>query len=136
MLRQAYHTKQKDIIFDAIRRQKHEFSIKDIYEATEEEIGLTTIYRFIDQLVDEGRLKKFIGKDNITYYQYLEECEEENHFYLKCSNCGDMIHVDCSCIEDLSIHVLKKHQFILSRDNIVIEGICKNCIENSRKENV
>ena len=106
---------------------KYEFAVKDLYDGIHHEIGLTTIYRFIDKLVDEGRLSKYIGKDNITYYQYLEECHEENHFYLKCDNCGNLIHVDCDCIKDLSHHIMENHHFRPTKDQFMIHGICEEC---------
>jgi len=123
----SYNTKQKDIIFDIIKKHKHEFTVKDIYEEIKEKAGLTTIYRLIDKLVADGRLSKNIGKDNVTYYQYLEECDNENHFYLKCDLCGDMKHVDCNCIEDLTKHIFKEHNFSPSDRNIIINGICEKC---------
>lgn len=124
-----YNTKQKDIIINAIKMQKHEFTIKDIYDELKGKVGLTTIYRMVDKLIDENIINRYISKDNTTYYQYLKECEEENHFYLKCDKCGELIHIDCDCIEDLSNHIIKKHRFKLNKKNIIISGICEKCIK-------
>ena len=124
--RESYNTKQKDIIIDEIEKHKEEFTIKDIYNELNKKIGLTTIYRLINKLVKEGRVNKSIGKDNITYYQFLEDCDKENHFFLKCNSCGVMEHIDCDCIEELSSHISKKHNFSLT-DHIIINGICKKC---------
>ena len=77
-----YTTKQKDLILDIIKKKKKEFTIKEIYNELDKKVGLTTIYRLVDKLVDNNTLNKYIGKDNTTYYQYLESCEHENHFYL------------------------------------------------------
>ena len=124
---ESYNTKQKDLILKIIKEKKTMFTVKDIYNELKEKVGLTTIYRLIDKLVLEGIIIKNIGKDNVTYYQYLEHCEHENHFYLKCDKCGCMVHIDCDCINDLSSHILKKHNFKLSKKNIIINGICSNC---------
>ena len=125
-----YNTKQKELILSIIKKKKHEFRVKDLYDDLNKEIGLTTIYRQIDKLVNEGRINKNINKDNITYYQYLEECNKKNHFYLKCDKCGNMTHIDCDCIEQLSNHIVKEHQFNLNKDCIIINGICKRCKAN------
>ena len=125
---ESYNTKQKDIILYAIKQKRREFTIKDIYNQVEHKTGLTTIYRLVDKLIQDGRLSKYIGKDNITYYQYLEECNEDNHFYLKCEHCGNVIHIDCNCIEKMSTHIFKKHQFKLNKEHIIINGICNKCI--------
>ena len=126
---ESYNTKQKDIILNAIKHQKQEFTINDIYNQVKDKAGLTTIYRLVDKLVLDGRLSKYFGKDNTTFYQYLEECDEDNHFYLKCEHCGDMVHIDCDCIEDLSSHIFKKHKFKPNKDHIIINGICEKCIK-------
>ena len=79
--REHYNTKQKDIIINVIKKQKHEFTVKDIYDELKDQVGLTTIYRMIDKLITENILNRYISKDNTTYYQYLEKCDQKNHFY-------------------------------------------------------
>ncbi len=125
----TYNTKQKELIINVIKKQKKEFTIKDIYNELKGNIGLTTIYRLINKLANDNTLVKEINKDNITYYQYLEHCNENNHFYLKCNNCGNIIHIDCDCIIDLFNHINKEHNFIPNKENIIISGICNKCQE-------
>ncbi len=124
--RNHYDTKQKDIIINCIKNHE-EFTINEIYEELKGKVGLTTIYRKVDSLVEENKIKKYIGKDNITYYQYLCECDKDNHFYLKCDKCGTLEHIDCDCINELSDHINKNHEFEINKQNIVINGVCKNC---------
>ena len=128
----SYSTKQKDIITNIIKNKGKEFTVKDIYEEVKDSVGLTTVYRLIDRLVNDGVIKKYITNDNITFYEYLEKCEEENHFYLKCEKCKILEHVDCECINELYNHINNKHNFKLNKENIIISGICVNC-ERSNK---
>ncbi len=123
----TYNTKQKDLILSIIKKQNHEFTVKDIYEKVKDNTGLTTIYRLVDKLVSEGYLNKHISKDNVTYYEYLEECSHDDHFFLKCEKCGTLIHVDCECINDLSDHLLNNHNFSINKKNIILNGLCKSC---------
>ena len=123
----TYKTKQKEKIIDLIKKQNHAFTIKDIYDKLDHQIGMTTIYRMIDKLVIDNRLNKTIGKNNITYYEYLELCPYENHFYLKCQNCGLLIHIDCDCVNDLFSHITSNHDFLPESKNIIINGTCKLC---------
>ncbi len=121
-----YKTKQKETLLKFIHKQKHEFTINSIYEGLNKEVGLTTIYRFVDKLIKDGYVTKII-KGSITYYQYLEKCDKENHFYLKCEKCGSLTHVDCDCIDELANHIKKHHEFKLNKEKIIIDGICKKC---------
>ena len=123
----SYSTKQKEMIINIIKTKDKEFTIKDIYEELEDKVGLTTVYRLVDKLVLEGLIKKNISNDNTVTYEYLEKCDEHNHFYLKCEKCKKLEHVDCDCINELYNHINKNHKFKLNKENIVINGICQNC---------
>ena len=125
----TYNTKQKDLILNTIKKYNREFTVKEIYEEIKDTTGLTTIYRLVDKLVSEEVLSKIIKSDNITYYQYLGECHEKNHIYLKCDSCGKLTHVDCKCIKELTEHISKDHGFKTTDSHIIINGLCKSCKE-------
>ena len=125
----SYQTKQKKIIIDEISKNNKEFTIKELYERLHGVVGLTTIYRLIDEMVKKQELNKVIADGNVAYYQYLKKCNEENHFYLKCFECKEMIHVDCDCIKELTNHISKKHYFIIDNNQIVMNGLCCKCLE-------
>ncbi len=127
MKRESYKTKQKEKILNIIKTMNHEFTIKDIYNKLNEEVGLTTIYRLVDKMVIDKVLNKYITNDNITYYEYLNKCNHENHFYLKCNKCSNLIHIDCDCIKELESHIFNKHKFNMNHDNIIIYGTCNKC---------
>ena len=127
MERGKYQTKQKDKILKIIKRTKKKFTVKDIHNKLQDEVGLTTVYRLIEQLVKEGYLNKTVGDNNEAFYEYLEKCDNKNHFYLKCEKCGKLLHVDCKCISNLSKHVLKEHNFKTTTSTIIINGLCEKC---------
>lgn len=132
MEKNSYKTKQKDLIVNWIKSKNNSFTINDIYDGLNKEVGLTTIYRLIDKLVKEGKVNKNINELNKPTYQYLSDCTCHNHFYLKCDNCGKLIHIDCECITELSEHILKIHKFIPNNKNIIINGICNKCWEENQ----
>ena len=124
---ETYKTRQKELVLDVIKNFKNDFTIKEIYEKLNQNVGLTTIYRIVSKLVEEGKIKKSIDYNNVVHYQYLDECQCDNHFYLKCDKCGSITHVDCDCINDFTNHVLKNHSFKVDDVNIIIKGICRKC---------
>ena len=123
-----YITKQKKDILKIVENTKNEFTVKDIYEKLNKKVGLTTVYRFIESLDESGKLITRID-DNTIYYQYINSCDNDNHFYLKCEKCGVLKHVDCDCIKVLNKHISNEHDFNFNKDKIIINGICKNCME-------
>jgi len=124
-MKRFYKTKQKELILNLIK-SKSKFTINEIYNDINQKVGLTTIYRLIDDLLKQNLIIKFIDHNNI-YYQYIEKCEHDNHYYLKCNNCGTLNHIDCNCINELTKHIVNKHNFTVSKNNIVINGYCHNC---------
>ena len=130
MSRESYNTKTKEIINEAIKNYQNGFTIKELKDSLDnnnQKIGLTTIYRLLDKLEDEGIVKKYFDENNITHYKYVNDCTSERHFYLKCVKCDKIIHVDCDCINDLSNHIYKQHKFSIDTRNIILSGICNDC---------
>lgn len=123
----SYNTKQKDQIFNIIKSKNDKFTVKDIYNELNGEIGLTTIYRFIDKLALDSILSKSVDNKNTVFYQYLEKCNCDNHFYLKCDKCGVLKHIHCECIKEITSHIFNEHNFNASEKGIIINGICDRC---------
>lgn len=122
----SYKTKQKNIILNYIKNLKSAFTAKDIYSGISNlDVGLTTIYRCLETLEKESKIKKII-ENNISKYQYLDSCNHINHFYLKCNVCNKIIHTDCECIADFKKHFIDEHEFELDKD-VIIFGICNDC---------
>jgi Fur family ferric uptake transcriptional regulator len=130
MARDSYNTKNREIIKNEIINISNGFSIKELKELLDSKkykIGLTTIYRTMDLLENDGIVKKYFDENNIAHYKYVNDCSSERHFYLKCSKCERIYHIDCSCIDDLSRHILAMHKFSIDTRNIILSGICNNC---------
>jgi Fur family ferric uptake transcriptional regulator len=128
----TYNTRQKALITKIISEQSQEFTVKDIYNELirlGEEVGLTTIYRVADELLEAGKLRKNISAGGIVRYQYLEECGHSGHCYLKCGNCGRLEHMDCRLVKQLMQHVAEEHGFEADERQIIINGNCKKCCE-------
>ena len=126
----TYNTKQKDIILDKISKLERDFTIKELHNMLPD-VGLTTIYRLVNNLENDGCITK-IGNDNEAVYHYTGKCDRKNHFYLKCNKCGMLYHVDCDYADKLSKHILEDHNFITSNDHIIINGECKECNKGVR----
>lgn len=129
--RDKYKTSNKTLLMNYIKNIDKSFSVKDLYniiKSNDINIGLTTIYRYLDELTNKKILKKYYDEKNTALYQYLNECEKTNHFYLKCNHCGELIHIDCDCILELHNHIYNEHKFITDDKNIIINGLCSKCL--------
>ena len=52
---------------------------------------------------------------------------------LKCENCGNMIPMACSHMEELYDHVLEEHSFQVNPHRTMFYGMCNECMERKNK---
>ncbi len=126
-----YETKQSKLVYDFLKEnlQKH-FSAEEVYFAIKENgdnIGRTTVYRQLDRLVEEHKARKFFSGDNNACCYQLENENCHNHYHLRCSSCGTLIHTECDFLDKLSQHIFNDHNFKIDGSKTVLYGICKNC---------
>ena len=123
-----YKTGQRKIIMDYLVDNKDKFvSAEEILEHMKKsklEVGLTTIYRYLNML-EEKDLVRVETRNHTKYYQYAPQ-ENSNHLFLKCKNCGKAIDVKCQEFEDIDKHIKEEHSFNLDH-NTIIYGTCDNC---------
>lgn len=126
-----YETKQSKLVYDFLEKNsQNHFSAEEVYFAIKENgdnIGRTTVYRQLDRLVEEHKARKFFsGDNNACCYQFeSENCQ--NHYHLRCSSCGTLIHTECDFLDKLSQHIFNDHSFKIDGSKTVLYGICKNC---------
>ncbi|MDR1898494.1 MAG: transcriptional repressor [Treponema sp.] len=100
----------------------------------EEVIGQTTIYRHLEKLAAEGKIRKYALRDGKSAcYQYVDDgvkCRE--HFHLKCEICGGLIHADCDLLDEITRHLLVKHHFQIDLLKTTFYGTCKKCLSAGR----
>lgn len=93
------------------------------------EVNITTIYRYLDKLVKEETVIKYVAeKGSQAAYQYVERghrCDE--HLHLKCVRCGRIIHLECDFMQEISEHIRKDHGFELQCKNSILYGLCREC---------
>ena len=129
-----YNTKQKERISELFQQQgDRHVTAGQISLYLQEQgtpVGMATIYRYLDQLVSEGIIRRYVldGKSGACY-QYVgdhpDACRE--HFHLKCLACGKLFHVSCSYLNELNQHILEHHDFEVDHTKTVLYGYCSAC---------
>lgn len=104
------------------------------FRAKSIKVGLTTIYRNLDRLVESGDLVKYtVDGANSAYYEYRSQPEdsgEETHFHCMCNRCGNLIHLECGEIDEFEDHLLRAHGFQVDSSKTVFYGLCSRCRKN------
>lgn len=129
----GYKTKQREAILSYLKKcgGRH-ITIDDVLEYLKmsgEKVGRTTIYRYMEKLAQQGILRKyFIEEGAGACYQYVDEekkCQE--HFHLKCLQCGKLLHVECESMNNIEQHILEQHKFAIDNTKTVFYGLCEDC---------
>ena len=133
-MKNNYNTKQREIILNYLIDNKNQtITAEDIINYSTkigEKIGKATVYRYLNNLVENNIIKKFILEDNKgSCYQYIDGKKCEDHYHLKCKNCNKIIHLDCDEFKNIQNHISKEHDFEIDSIKTVFYGLCKNCKE-------
>ncbi len=136
MNRIKYKTKQRDLILSFLESNVNQhFTAEEIYQQLHSignSVGKTTVYRHLVQLEKENKVRKYISDgDNGACYEYVSgESTHQEHFHLKCQDCGALIHLDCDYLNDLNNHVISRHNFKIDHTKTVLYGKCAKCEKN------
>lgn len=129
----GYKTKQRQAILDFLIENKDSHvtvsQISDYLERKGTHVGVTTIYRHLDKLLEQGLVRKYtVDGTTSACFQYAdaeEGCKE--HFHLKCEKCGKLIHLNCDHVSEMCRHILGDHGFCIDLFRTVFYGICEDC---------
>ncbi|MDF2822034.1 MAG: transcriptional repressor [Clostridiales bacterium] len=135
----TYKTKQKEYILSYLEqnREKHLTvdNMIDFLKQNDTPVGKSTVYRYLDVLVNKGIVRKYIVEEGkSSCYQYINDghaCKE--HFHLKCNDCGKLFHVECERLEGINNHILEHHKFEIDNSKTVYYGTCEKCHKSNIK---
>ena len=124
-----YITKNKIKILNCLKENSSEhMTIEQIAILLNKQVPLASIYRNIDELVEEGIVRKYIiDHNNSSCYQYMGD--SHNHFHLLCTKCGKLIHLECDEVNHLIKHIEIDHNFSIDISRITLYGLCQDCRE-------
>ena len=92
-------------------------------------VGRSTVYRMLRDLEEEGLVRRAAnGEGRTVLYEYLEPdsaCRE--HYHLKCTACGSVIHLECGVARELNDHMQQRHGFYVDPGQSILYGLCAQC---------
>ncbi len=128
----GYKTKQRAAVEAVLQSTDNHVTVEEMVErlnADGKSVGRTTVYRCLERLVEEGRARKYAAQSGESAcYQYIADdhaCHE--HFHLKCTACGRLIHIECDHMNELSAHIAAEHGFAVDPLKTVLYGLCGEC---------
>ena len=129
-------TFSRQAILELLSKTSKHLSAKEIYSAVHRiypAIGLTTIYRTLDLLIQMGLLKKFDFGDGQSRYELASGIKKNHHHHLVCIKCGKIIDYDDFVKEEIELvkkveqALSEKYDFEINDHNIQFYGLCNKC---------
>ena len=137
-------TKQRLLVLQALAScpDKH-LTAEEIYtiiKADCPEIGLATVYRTIQLLLELNLIDRINLDDGFARYEIgtLNQKEaKHHHHHLICLKCGKVMSFEDDLLEGLEKKILESTGFVVSDHEVKLYGCCKECggnlLEKCRK---
>lgn len=130
-------TAQRMLVMEVIAdRPGEHLTAEEIYELVKNkypEIGLATIYRTVQMLVDLQIIDKVSFDDGFARYEMGEMAQEKrhHHHHAICQNCGAVISFEDDLLDALEQAVFDAIGFRVTDHEVKLYGYCEKC---SRKD--
>ncbi len=120
------YSKQRELILQTLKENVVHPSADYIYKIIREKlphISIATVYRNLNQLAENGEIKKIVGLDNADHFDH----NIHKHYHFICQKCEKIYDIPdeiapeiCSKVQDFSGHIIKSHE-------VTFKGVCIEC---------
>ncbi len=120
------YSKQREIILNTLKENVVHPTAEYLYAKVKEKdpkISLATLYRNLNQLTENGIIKKIDGLENSSHYDH----NTHNHYHFICKKCNRVYDIKSEVAPDLINKTEELTGFLIENHDIVFSGICKEC---------
>jgi len=132
------NTTQREVIMRAMFKHKGHLTPEEILFFTQKEengknIGVATVYRALNFFEQEGfAISISFGADGKKFELNIKE----HHDHMICDDCGKIIEFESDEIEKLQEAEAAKKGFFIKDHAMQLHGICKECQQKNKGNNV
>jgi Fur family ferric uptake transcriptional regulator len=123
-------TRQGAAVRDVLSAAEGFTSAQDVYatlRAGGDSVGLSTVYRHLQALVDSGEVDVILTPDGETTYRYCGHARTAHHHHLVCRHCGRTEEIEGRVVERWASEVAREHGFTDVDHTLELFGICEQC---------
>ncbi|GEN31867.1 Fur family ferric uptake transcriptional regulator [Cerasibacillus quisquiliarum] len=120
-----------------LEREEDHLSAEDIYLLVKEkapEIGLATVYRTLELLLELQIVEKINFGDGVSRYDLRQEGLEHFHHHLVCVECGSIQEIFENLLVDVEKKVEEEWGFQVQDHRLTFHGVCKKCQQAKLKK--
>ena len=123
----ARTTRQRRAVRQALQELDGFASAQDIFERLRrgpDRVGLSTVYRTLQQLADSAEVDVLRADDGEALYR---RCSAGHHHHLVCRSCGRTVEVAGPTVEAWADRVAAEHGFREVSHTLEVFGVCAEC---------
>ena len=125
------YSKQREKILDVLTNNPIHPTADELLEFLKCEnsnVGLTTLYRNLNQMASAGMIKKIDGLESSAHFDH----NTFEHYHFICKECGKVFDIPSSVAPSVVKNTREATGFDIISHDIVFHGICSEC--KKRKE--
>lgn len=118
-------TRQQRLVFEAVSTTKTHPTAEWVYETVRRQlprVSLGTVYRNLQRLVGEGRLRSFERDGRIRY-----DADLELHDHFSCDRCGLLMDIPRMTYALPAERRLRARGFTVEGRTLEFHGLCRKC---------
>ena len=122
------NTIQKELVLNAVRSLKNHATADEIYHMIKQaypSIGRGTVYRNLNILAEEGKIRKVEVIGSPDRFDHI--CEK--HFHVRCIKCGRLFDIELEPVPELKPKRKDSTDMQFLDYDIMFKGICPDCQE-------
>jgi Fe2+ or Zn2+ uptake regulation protein len=130
-MKKQRHSKQRQIILDAVRSRCDHPTADQIYldvRAKDDKISRGTIYRNLGILSENHEITNVKVPAADRYDLRLDR-----HYHIFCTNCGKVFDAPLNYHEEYDEQIEKETGFQINRHRLIFEGLCPECNNKNEK---
>ena len=120
-------TPQRMMVLDAIENSEHHISAEEIYAQVITKyphLNISTVYRTLELLHRLGLVTETdLGGGRVRYHP----ADKGHHHHLVCQECGRVIDLDESVMDNLKQVLKKDYEFTPDIRHLALFGTCADC---------
>jgi Fur family ferric uptake transcriptional regulator len=121
-------TKQRDLVAQIVFLAEDHLSVEGIrreLKQRSERVGMATVYRTLDLLVESGLVRTHEFGEGFRRYEAM--AGQSDHEHLICEQCGRVVEFANERLERMLPVLADEHGFQHRRHKVEIYGVCRTC---------
>lgn len=120
------YSRQRDVIYETLKENVVHPTAEYLYGIIKEKepnMSLATLYRNLNQLAENGVIKKIDGLENSSHFDH----NTHEHYHFICDKCKKVFDIPVEVAPDIAAKTEEKTGFLVKGYDIAIHGICNEC---------